>query len=95
MSTAKDVARHLLVVLVKDLGYVQEPMHGHNPMRHQFAWGYVKEHLTADEIETCVGECVKDLRRDGTREMSNISASGNRVQSVVQTGDSSRISDLR
>ena len=45
MKTKQELAEQLLSLLVMDLNYEEEPLYGHTPLRHQFAWKYAKDVL--------------------------------------------------
>lgn len=50
----QQLQRHLLVMLVRDLGYDRPPPYGHAPARHQHAWALAIDGIdparVADEI---------------------------------------------
>jgi hypothetical protein len=47
----QDLAKQMITILRCDLGYKSEPRHGHNPLRHQFAWSFAEKILGEDGVE--------------------------------------------
>lgn len=51
------MAKQLIALLVMDLGYKDKPWHGHDAIRHQFAYDYAQEVLgdkTQEEISKAI-----------------------------------------
>ena len=43
--SADEVASSVLALLIMDLGYDKQPVHGHHPIRHQLSWKRAVEAL--------------------------------------------------
>jgi hypothetical protein len=65
-----DVAEQLVAVLVMDLGYVEAPLHGHQPIRHQIAWELAKGVLGEGRMVRVVMECARQTKDEGSLNVS-------------------------
>lgn len=63
------VRRQLLAVLVRDFGYSAEPMYGHTPIRHQFAWREAVSGMAPEQLEATVSQMLRDeaMEREAER----------------------------
>lgn len=60
-----DAQSMLLAVLVRDLGYDHEPVYGHDPLRHQFAWMAAVDGMTSEDVAAEVAKIQEGARREG------------------------------
>ena len=81
----KLIAGQLLSILVADLGYRNNPMHGHKPIRHQFAWSLCEKALGDDfskELSDICEQVDEEAARSGIYE-TYLSAKECDVDNVV------------
>lgn len=57
----------LLAILVRDFGYIREPLYGWYPLRHQFAWRAAVDGLAESDIATQIDRLRSGAEAEGER----------------------------
>ena len=57
----------LLALLVMDFGYLEEPVYGHSPLRHQIAWRMCADEIGADDMIKKVADMNEQAEREAPK----------------------------